>query len=111
MSSTVATDCDLSHETFPASRKRPVSECSEMQVDHSLPLPSLSTATVEDVYKLLLLAEEQHLMRLRHYCEDALLCQPPDDLHGLKVAQRFGLGRLEERYRKRYAGGALHSQY
>eukprot|EP00439_Symbiodinium_sp_Y106_P031916 s4301_g3.t2 len=101
MSSTVATDCDLSHETFPASRKRPVSECSEMQVDHSLPLPSLSTATVED----------QHLMRLRHYCEDALLCQPPDDLHGLKVAQRFGLGRLEERYRKRYAGGALHSQY
>ncbi|CAE7670260.1 ANK2 [Symbiodinium sp. CCMP2592] len=69
MSSTAAMDCDLSHETFPASRKRPVSECSELQVDHSLPLPSLSTATVEDVYKLLLLAEEQHLMRLRHYCE------------------------------------------
>ena len=27
-------------------------------MDHSLPLPSLSTATVEDVYKLLLLAED-----------------------------------------------------
>mmetsp|Transcript_51103 Transcript_51103/g.122356 ORF Transcript_51103/g.122356 Transcript_51103/m.122356 type:complete len:111 (-) Transcript_51103:136-468(-) len=109
--SSVAMDCELSHEAFPVSRKRPVSDTSEIQVDHLLPLPSLSTATAEDVYKLLLLAEEQHLMRLRHYCEDALLNQSPDDLHGLKVAQRFGLGRLEERYRKRYAGGSLHSQY
>mmetsp|Transcript_67456 Transcript_67456/g.158890 ORF Transcript_67456/g.158890 Transcript_67456/m.158890 type:complete len:106 (+) Transcript_67456:28-345(+) len=67
--------------------------------------------TTSNVLQLLLMAEEHQLPRLRHCCEDFLLCQAPDDLRGLQVAQRFSLGRLEERYRKRYAGGTLRSEY
>lgn len=92
----------------PKISKRPCpDEDSEDSAESAKSHESATPMGKETVHELLHFAEEHQLPRLRHRCEDFLLSQPANDEHGLKVARRFNLGRLEERYRKRYAGGKL----